>query len=79
MAPEIKLLAIQAKNEKGGFYLAWVPAELDDDQVVTAFNELGIEAERAMEIGDWQTSSLNVTIAYVPFPPPVRLLEPSRS
>jgi hypothetical protein len=78
----IRLLAIQAKNERSGFYLAWVPAHLNDDEVVTAFNELGIEAERAMEISDWRTSSRNVMTAFVPFPPPVigtKLLEPSRS
>ena len=77
--PPIRLLAIQAKNERSGFYLAWVPAELTDDQVVAAFNELGIEAERAMEVGDWKTTTQHVMLAYISFPPPVRLLEPSRS
>jgi len=81
MEPEqsIRLLAIQAKNERSGFHLAWVPAHLNDDQVVAELAELGITAERAMEVGDWKTSSLNVTVAYIPFPPPVQLLEPSRS
>lgn len=81
MEPEqpIRLLAIQSKDEKGGFYLAWVPADLDEEQLQAAFNELGIEAEQAIEIGDWRTSSQNVAVAFVPFPPTARTLEPSRS
>jgi len=75
----IRLMAIQAVNEKSGFYLAWVPADLDDDQIAAALAELGIEPEQGMEIGDWKTSSQNVAVAFVPFPPPVQLLEPSRS
>lgn len=75
----IRLLAIQAKNEKSGFHLAWVPAVLTDDEVVAALAELGIEVERAIEVGGWKTSTLNVTVAYIPFPPTARTLEPSRS
>jgi hypothetical protein len=81
MEPEqpIKLFAIQSKNEKSGFYLAWVPSELDENQLQSAFNELGIEPEQTMEVGGWRTSSENVAVAFVPFPPHVHLLEPSRS
>jgi hypothetical protein len=81
MEPEqpIRLLAIQAKNERGGFHLAWVPSDLDDDQLQAAFSELGIEAEQAMEVGDWRTSSQNVMTAFVPFPPPTIGIEPSLS
>lgn len=78
----IKLLAIQAKNDTDGFYVTFIPDELDEDQVAAAFAELGIEVERSMEIDEWQTSSSNLTVAFVPFPPPVigaKLLEPSRS
>jgi hypothetical protein len=81
MEPEqpIKLLAIQPRNEKSGFYLAWVPSDLDENQLQAAFNEWGIEPEQAMEVSGWRTSSQNVSAAFVPFPPPTFGVEPSRS
>ncbi len=78
----IRLMAIQAANEKGGFYLAWIPAELDEGQIAAALAELGIEAEQTIEVGGWRTSSSSVAVAFVPFPPTplgLELLEPSRS
>ena len=78
----IRLLAIQAANEKGGLYLAWVPNGLTDDQVQSALAELGIVADQAMEVGDWKTSSSSVAVAFVPFPSPFQgteLLESSQS
>ncbi len=78
----IRLLAIQAANEKSGVYVAFIPKELGDEQIAVALAELGIEAERAMELGDWKTSSQHVAVAFIPFPSPFQrteLLEPSRS
>lgn len=76
-----KLLAIQAKDRRGGFFMAFVPAHLDDEQIAAAFAEVGIEPEQTMEVGDWKTTSQHVMLAFVPFPPiqVVELLEPSRS
>lgn len=78
----IKLLAIQAANQKSGFYVAFIPSDLDDEQIAAALAEAGIEPEQAMEISGWQTSSSNVSVAFVPFPPSTlgtELLEPSQS
>jgi len=75
----IRLLAIQSKNEKSGFHLAWVPAELNDDQIAAALAELEIEPEQGIEIGDWKTSSQNVMTAFIPFPSPFQGAEPTRS
>jgi len=84
MEPErpIRLMAIQAVNEKSGFYIAFIPSDLDDDQIAAALAELEIEPEQGIEIGDWKTSSQNVAVAFVPFPSPfpgTESLEPSRS
>ncbi len=77
----IRLVAIQAKGESGGFYLAFVPQGLDDDQIAAALAEMGIEPEQTLEIGGWRKTSQNVAISFVPFPPlqVAELLEPSRS
>jgi len=66
----IKLLAIQARDKRDGFFVAFVPDGLTDDQIAAAFAELEIEPEQGVEIGDWKTSSQNVMTAFVPFPPP---------
>lgn len=70
MEPEarITLVAIKAKNEHGGFYVGFVPDELDEPQVQAAFAELGIEPEQMLPLGDWRTSTQNVAVAFVPFP-----------
>jgi hypothetical protein len=75
----IRLFAVQARDKKDGFYIAFVPQ--DFDQFTAALSELGIEAEQSLEIGGWKTTSQNVAIAFVPFPPPqvAELLEPSKS
>jgi hypothetical protein len=79
----LKLLAIQAKDRKDGFFMAFVPSEffLDENQIAAALAELGIEPEQTLEIGGWKTTSHNVAVAFVPFPPPeiAELLEPSES
>ena len=61
--------------------VAFIPSDLGDEQVQAALAELEIASQRAMEIGGWKTSSQNVAIAFIPFPPlqVAELLEPSRS
>ena len=64
----IMLVAIKAKNENGGFYVGFVPEELDDAELRVACAELGIEPEQMLPLGDWRTSTQNVAVAFVPFP-----------
>jgi hypothetical protein len=64
------LWAIRAKQEPTGFYLAFVPADLEPAQVDAAFQEVNIEREKVMEIVEWTTTSQNVAVAFIPYPPP---------
>jgi hypothetical protein len=66
----IKLLAVQARDENGGFYLAFVPQELADAQMRAAFAEVNIEPLATLEVGGWQTTSQNVMVVFIPFPQP---------
>ena len=70
MEPEarITLVAIKAKNEQGGFFVGFVPEEVDEVQLQAACAELGIEPEQVLPLGDWRTSTQNVALAFVPFP-----------
>ena len=52
----------------GGFFVAMIPAELSQEQIEAALQELGIEAEAVLELGGWKTSRSNVAVARVPFP-----------
>ncbi len=54
---------------------------IDEEQIAAALAEMGIEAEQTLEIGGWKTTSQNVAVSFVPFPPiqVAELLEPSRS
>ena len=70
MEPEarITLVAIKAKNEQGGFFVGFIPEELDEAQLQGACAELGIEPEQMLPLDDWRTSTQNVAMAFVPFP-----------
>ena len=78
----VMLVAIRAKNESGGFFIAFVPAELDAAQICRACNELAIEAEEMLPLANWRTSTQNVAVSFVPFPQPslwTAIQEPSLS
>jgi hypothetical protein len=64
----LKMLVIHAKFQHGGFYLALVPACLDEAEIEAALQELGIDPDKVCEISDWRTTSDNVAVAYLPFP-----------
>ena len=63
---QLRMLVVHAKH--GGFHLAMVPADLSDEEVAAALQELGIDGEQTFELGGWQTSSQHVAVAHVPFP-----------
>ena len=65
---QLTMLVVHAKHQHGGFFIALVPASLDAAEVDSGLTELGIDAEKVFELGNWQTSSQNVAVAYVPFP-----------
>jgi hypothetical protein len=77
----IRLLAIKAASQDSGFYIAFVPADLDDSQMQAAYVEIGIEPEQSLTVDGWQTTSQHVAFAFVPFPPRqlAELLTPSQS
>jgi hypothetical protein len=64
----LKMFVIHAKYQHGGFYLALVPASLDETEMESAFQELDIDPDNVCEISDWRTTSQNVAAAYLPFP-----------
>jgi hypothetical protein len=64
----ITLVAIKAKSQHGGFFVGFVPEELDEPQWQAACAELGIEPEQMLALADWRTSTQNVALAFVPFP-----------
>ncbi len=78
---DLRLMAVQAKGQKDGFFMAFVPAHLNDEQVQAALDEAGVEPQQLMEIGEWTTTSQHVMLAFVPYSPIqlAKLLEPSRS
>ncbi len=63
----LRMMIVYAGSESG-FHLALVPAVLSLEQVESALNELGIEAEQLFELSDWRTSSDDVAVAKVPAP-----------
>jgi hypothetical protein len=65
---QLTMLVIHEKYQHSGLYLALVPASLDAAGIDAAFQELGIDAERVFEVGNWKTTSSNVGVAYLPFP-----------
>ena len=64
------LWAIRAKQQPDGFYLAFVPSDLERAQVDAAFEEVNIEREKVIEICDWKTTLSGVAVAFIPYPPP---------
>ncbi len=50
----------------GGFHIALVPADLFEEQVESALEELGIDGEAVLELSDWRTSGCGLAVAYVP-------------
>lgn len=66
--PELKMFVLHAKYQYGRFYLALVPADLDNAEIQAAFDEVGIDVDQMAEIREWRTTSQNVAVAYVPFP-----------
>jgi hypothetical protein len=65
---QLTMLVVHAKHRRGGFFIALVPTSLDAAEVGSQLSELGIDAEKVFELGNWQTSSQNVAVAYVPYP-----------
>lgn len=65
---QLTMLVVHAKHQRGGFFIALVPASLDAAEVDAALREVQIEAEKVYELGNWQTSSQGVAAAFVPFP-----------
>jgi len=61
----LRMLVVHAKFG-GGFFIALVPADLSEEQLDAALNELGVEAAAVLELGDWKTAADNVAVAYVP-------------
>ena len=61
----LRMLVVHARFG-GGFFVALVPADLRDEQVEAALQEVGIEAAAVLELSDWKTSWDNVAVAYVP-------------
>jgi hypothetical protein len=66
--PQLTMLVIHERHQNSGLYLALVPASLDAAEIAAAFRELGIDAERVFEVGNWKTTSSKVGVAYLPFP-----------
>jgi len=61
----LRILVVHA-GHGGGFHVALVPADLRDERVEAAVQEVGIEAAAVLELSDWQTSANKVAVAYVP-------------
>ena len=66
------LWAIRAKQQPDGFFLAFVPADLEPADVDAAFQEVNIEREKVIEIVDWKTTLSGVAVTFIPYPPPSR-------
>ncbi len=64
----LKMLVIHDRFQ-GGFHLALVPAELSSIEVEAALDELGVDGDSMLELGDWRTAKCGVTVAHVPLPP----------
>ena len=60
----LRMLVVHARG--GGFYIALVPAVLNDEQVEAALNELKVEAAAVLELSDWKTAACGLTVAFVP-------------
>ena len=63
----LRILVVHGKF-KGGFHIAFVPAELRPERVEVALREAGIDIGAIFELHDWHTTSDNLAVAYVPFP-----------
>ena len=64
----LKMMVIHDRFQ-AGFFIAMVPAELSTEQVEAAFDELGIDGDAVLELGDWKTAECGVTVAHMRFPP----------
>ncbi len=61
----LRMMVVHAKHG-GGFHVALVPADLSDELVEAAFQEVGIEGAAVLELSDWKTTADNVAIAFIP-------------
>jgi hypothetical protein len=66
--PQLTMLVVHEKHQHSALYLALVPASLDAAEIDAAFRELGIDAARVFEVGNWKTTASNVGVAFLPFP-----------
>ncbi len=65
---QLTMLVVHAKHQHGGFYIALVPTGLDATEVNSGMTELGIDAEKVFELGDWKTTANGIAVAFLPFP-----------
>ena len=63
--PRMNLVAIQATD---GLHIVSLPDGMGACEIDEALHELGINAERVYEIGNWKRTADGVTAAFVPLP-----------
>lgn len=61
----IRMMIVYAGSESG-FYVAMVPTVLSEEQIESALNELGVDAQAVFELGGWRQTEDNVAVAFVP-------------
>ena len=63
--PTMNLVVIQATD---GLHIVSLPEGMGACEIDVALHELGIDAERVYEIGDWKRTADGVAAAFVPLP-----------
>lgn len=62
---ELRMMVVHVRAQ-GGFFVAMVPAHLNQEQIEAALEEIGITADAVLELSGWMTAKCSVAVAHVP-------------
>jgi hypothetical protein len=65
---KLTMLVVQAKGRDDGFFLVFVPNNLTADQINDGLTEIEIEPRQVLEVGGWETATVGLAAAFLPFP-----------
>ncbi|MDY0170039.1 MAG: hypothetical protein RBS80_26075 [Thermoguttaceae bacterium] len=67
MQNHLNMLVVKAQDREDGMYLVLVPEGLDEAQMRSGFDEIGLKPADVYEVSDWQTSKAGVAAVFLPY------------
>ena len=66
MQDHLNMLVVKSQKREDGMYLLLVPKGLDEAQMQSGFDEIGLEPADVYEVSDWQVSKAGLAAVFLP-------------